>query len=325
MNLTDLHYVVEIDKSGSISKAAKELYVAQPNLSKAIKHLEREFGISIFERSSKGVKATREGQKFLEYAKRIIYEIEEMKRDCSDLGKENLSFKITVPRASYISSAFAEFIGMQSKETAIKAEFQESSSMHAIENVLQNGYSMGIIRYLCENEPYFQSLLDLKGLDAELLAELPYVILTSADGDLAKRELKTREELEDGVEILHGDWKLPTGEYTELSENGESLHPHNKIYIFERGSQFDILRADIVNGLDAGPPRLQIQSEHLTHGIVVGDIEIHALRLVNMSLAKARGAHRPALVDQMRRLIVPPCIHRKLRGNAGQHAALFFL
>ena len=43
MNLTDLHYVVEIDKSGSISKAAKELYVAQPNLSKAIKHLEREF------------------------------------------------------------------------------------------------------------------------------------------------------------------------------------------------------------------------------------------------------------------------------------------
>ena len=195
MNLTDLHYVVEIDKSGSISKAAKELYVAQPNLSKAIKHLEREFGISIFERSSKGVKATREGQKFLEYAKRIIYEIEEMKRDCSDLGKENLSFKITVPRASYITSAFAEFIGMQSKETAIKAEFQENSSMHAIENVLQNGYSMGIIRYLCENEPYFQSLLDLKGLDAELLAELPYVILTSADGDLAKRELKTREEV----------------------------------------------------------------------------------------------------------------------------------
>ena len=33
------------------------------------------------------------------------------------------------------------------------------------------------------------------------------MILTSADGDLAKRELKTREELEDGVEILHGDWK----------------------------------------------------------------------------------------------------------------------
>ena len=101
MNLTDLHYVVEIDKSGSISKAAKELYVAQPNLSKAIKHLEREFGISIFERSSKGVKATREGQKFLEYAKRIIYEIEEMKRDCSDLGKSSVW---STPYCTYVSS-----------------------------------------------------------------------------------------------------------------------------------------------------------------------------------------------------------------------------
>ena len=245
MNLTDLHYVVEIDKSGSISKAAKELYVAQPNLSNAIKHLEREFGISIFERSSKGVKATREGQKFLEYAKRIIYEIEEMKRDCSDLGKENLSFKITVPRASYISSAFAEFIGMQSKETAIKAEFQESSSMHAIENVLQNGYSMGIIRYLCENEPYFQSLLDLKGLDAELLAELPYVILTSADGDLAKRELKTREEV------------VPYGK--KLQEMGArnvliSMAGEGAVLIAEDGQVFDkpAPKGHLVNAVGAG-------------------------------------------------------------------------
>ena len=235
MNLTDLHYVVEIDKSGSISKAAKELYVAQPNLSKAIKHLEREFGISIFERSSKGVKATREGQKFLEYAKRIIYEIEEMKRDCSDLGKENLSFKITVPRASYISSAFAEFYrnAEQGNGDQSRISGKQFYACH-LKMCCRTGIPWESSGICARIEPYFQSLLDLKGLDAELLAELPYVILTSADGDLAKRELKTREELEDGVEILHGDWKLPTGEYTELSENGESLHPHNK-FIFLKG------------------------------------------------------------------------------------------
>ena len=208
MNLTDLHYVVEIDKSGSISKAAKELYVAQPNLSKAIKHLEREFGISIFERSSKGVKATREGQKFLEYAKRIIYEIEEMKRDCSDLGKENLSFKITVPRASYISSAFAEFIGMQSKETAIKAEFQENSSMHAIENVLQNGYSMGIIRYLCVNEPYFQSARcilrsEVSSPHAGFPHHLPVLLLSLTPSLQDFHPQKLRSHTEALPEVLH--------------------------------------------------------------------------------------------------------------------------
>ena len=64
MNLTDLHYVVEIDKSGSISKAAKELYVAQPNLSKAIKHLEREFGISIFERCQRELRRQEKDRNF---------------------------------------------------------------------------------------------------------------------------------------------------------------------------------------------------------------------------------------------------------------------
>lgn len=60
------------------------------------------------------------------------------------------------------------------------------------------------------------------------------MILTSADGDLAKRELKTREELEDGVEILHGDWKLPTGEYTELRRM-ESRFIHIIKFIFLKG------------------------------------------------------------------------------------------
>ena len=48
MNLTDLKYIIEIDKRGSISQTAKEIYIAQPNLSKAIKNVETEFGIQIF-------------------------------------------------------------------------------------------------------------------------------------------------------------------------------------------------------------------------------------------------------------------------------------
>ena len=117
--------------------------------------------------------------------------------------------------------------------------------MHAIENVLQNGYSMGIIRYLCENEPYFQSLLDLKGLDAELLAELPYMILTSADGDLAKRELKTREEV------------VPYGK--KLQEMGArnvliSMAGEGAVLIAEDGQVFDkpAPKGHLVNAVGAG-------------------------------------------------------------------------
>ena len=49
MNLTDLKYVIEIDKQGSISLAAKKLFIAQSNLSRAVKELEKEFDIIIFQ------------------------------------------------------------------------------------------------------------------------------------------------------------------------------------------------------------------------------------------------------------------------------------
>ena len=54
MNITELRYLVAIMKWGSVSAAAKQLYAAQPNVSKALKNLEEEYGLRIFERSSTG-------------------------------------------------------------------------------------------------------------------------------------------------------------------------------------------------------------------------------------------------------------------------------
>ena len=54
MNMTSLKYMIEVEKCGSITNAAKKLMIGQPNLSKAIKDLELEVGFSIFVRSHKG-------------------------------------------------------------------------------------------------------------------------------------------------------------------------------------------------------------------------------------------------------------------------------
>ena len=55
MNLQHLKYALEVEKTGSISKAAENLYINQPHLSKSIRELEANIGISIFDRTSKGV------------------------------------------------------------------------------------------------------------------------------------------------------------------------------------------------------------------------------------------------------------------------------
>ena len=110
MNLMHLRYLVEVEKTGSITKAASSLFMGQPNLSKAIKEVENELGAPIFKRISKGVEPTEKGVEFLECAKAIIQQLDKMenlfKPEVSDIN----AFKIAIPRASYIAHAFAGFV-----------------------------------------------------------------------------------------------------------------------------------------------------------------------------------------------------------------------
>ena len=62
MNLVHLKYAVEVAETGSINKASEKLYVSQPNLSRAIKELEASLGVTIFDRSAKGMVLTPEGE-----------------------------------------------------------------------------------------------------------------------------------------------------------------------------------------------------------------------------------------------------------------------
>ena len=72
MRLVQLEYFIKIAECGSITKAAQELYVSQPSLTKAIASLEAEYDIKLLERTSKGVRMTARGSEFLEYAKDVI-------------------------------------------------------------------------------------------------------------------------------------------------------------------------------------------------------------------------------------------------------------
>ncbi len=76
MNLQHIKYAVEVQKTGSITQAAENLYMGQPNLSKAIRELEKSLGIVIFKRTSKGVLPTAQGEEFLRYAKSILDQVQ---------------------------------------------------------------------------------------------------------------------------------------------------------------------------------------------------------------------------------------------------------
>lgn len=242
MNFTDLKYIIEIDQCGSISLAAKKLYVAQSNLSRAVKELEKEFDIVIFKRTPKGVVTTREGHRFLRHAKEIQYQLNSLTSEYSDVNERGISLKVSVPRASYITEVFTEYLKTLSEEENLRIHFCETNTMKTIQNVLDYHYDIGIIRYNVMHEGYYLSLLKLKNLEYRLILEFDYLLLTSKDSIIAGKHIRADSDLEGCIEVVHGDERLPSGDYIDLSDNDrEEKYQKKVIYNYERGSQFDIL------------------------------------------------------------------------------------
>ena len=76
MTLQQLKYIITIAECGSITTAAGRLFIAQPSLSKSVAELEKEMGITIFNRSNRGVYLSEDGTKFLSYARQIVEQAE---------------------------------------------------------------------------------------------------------------------------------------------------------------------------------------------------------------------------------------------------------
>lgn len=241
MNLLHFKYAVEVEKTRSITKAAANLFMGQPNLSRAIKELEEVLGITIFKRTSKGIIPTQQGEKFLSYAKNILAQINEMEMLFNHEKKDKLVFSISIPRVSYITHAFTKLVESLDLSKEIEINYKETNSMRAINNILQCNYNLGIIRYQSAFEEFFLTLFKEKDLKFEQIWEFEYLILMSESHPLAKKAAITYEDLSNYIEIAHGDPYVPYLPTEEVKKSELSNLINKRIFVYERGSQFDLL------------------------------------------------------------------------------------
>lgn len=209
MNTLHLKYVLEVAKTGSITLAAENLFMNQPNLSKAIKELESTIGIEIFKRTSKGIMPTKKGEEFLSYARNILAQIEEMEALYKTDKKNNITFSLSGPRASYISHAFTLFVGNYDDTYDLEMNFKETNSMKTIKNVVEGDYNLGIIRFQKNHESYFLNFIKAKGLLYEQIWEYECMLLMSKSNPLTRSDNISYNELNKCVEIAHGDLTVP--------------------------------------------------------------------------------------------------------------------
>lgn len=241
LNTLHLKYAVEIEKAGSISQAAENLFMGQPTLSKTIKELESTLGYDIFFRTQRGVQTTKNGEVFLKHAKNILAEVERMEQ--IPLSDESLmqTLDCIVPRAGYIAHTFSEFAAALDPKKKIEMTYKETNTMRTINKISIGEYNMGIIRYQVEHESYFVDFLQQKNFHSELLYEFNAVALMNKRHPLAAKQNLEYSDFERCTELLYGDNTVPYFLNPKPTIHRSGFDKH--IYIFERGTLFELLSA----------------------------------------------------------------------------------
>ena len=306
MNVLHMKYAVEVARLGSLNKAADALMIAQPNLSRSIKELEADLGITIFQRSAKGMLLTPDGEEFIDHARDILRRLDQMEQSYRDGSHKKRKFSISVPRACYISAAMAEF-SKNLGDSPVEIYYKETNSKRTIKTLLDNECKLGIIRYADTYDKQYKDMMDEKELCYELVAEFSYVLLMSRDNPLAQKQTITYDDLASYIEIAHADPYVPTLSMSKVFREELPDQVSQRIFVYERASQFDLLSENSQTFMWVSPVTNQILERYnLVQRVCEGNKKVYRDVLVyhkGYALSKLDREFITALCNARRKFI----------------------
>ncbi|MCI7766785.1 MAG: LysR family transcriptional regulator [Oscillospiraceae bacterium] len=193
--------ITEVERAGSVTKAAANLFMGQPNLSKSIKEVENEIGITVFRRSAKGVYPTPEGARFLARARAVLEEMDKLEALYKQ-GNTARSLSVCVPEGDNAALAAAEFIRILSERESISLECITASLSRAAANVCQGACSIAAVRCPHSEEDYFRTLLREMKLRSEHLFTGEYKAILPENSRLSELDRITSEALCGYTELI---------------------------------------------------------------------------------------------------------------------------
>ena len=196
MTLQQLRYAITIADCNSMNKAAQALFISQPSLSASIKDLENEIGITIYNRTNRGITITPEGDEFLGYARQVAEQYELINQKYIDKNSVKKKFSVSTQHYSFAVKAFVEMVkqfGMDEYEFAV----HETKTYEVIENVKKSKSELGILYLNDFNRKVLTKILKENSLEfVELFKCKTYVYLWKGN-PLAALKLITLKDLEE--------------------------------------------------------------------------------------------------------------------------------
>ncbi len=194
MTLQQLYYAITIAESGSLNKAAQILYIAQPSLTSSMQELEKELGISIFNRSGRGVTPTADGVEFLQHAKQLYSQYEMIAEKYGNPGNIKKKFGVSTQHYSFAVKAFVELV--KSFDTAhYEFAIRETRTKDVINDVASLKSEIGILYLSDFNRAAISKLLRTAGLEFHHLIQCKAYVYLWKGHPLAKRRSIRFEEL----------------------------------------------------------------------------------------------------------------------------------
>lgn len=195
MTLQQLNYIIATSETGSINKASERLYISQPSLTSAIKELERELGIVIFNRSGKGVTLTADGAEFLPYARQVYGQYQVMLERYGKGGERRQKFGVSCQHYSFAVKAFVE---MAKAYDMAKYEFaiRETRTLDVIHDVAQLRSEIGILYLSDFNRAAMTKLFKANGLAFHHLIDCNAYVYLWKGHPLADRKSISLADLE---------------------------------------------------------------------------------------------------------------------------------
>ncbi len=195
MNLQYLKYALAVARTGSMSGAAESLSVAQPNLSRAVKELETQLGIAIFDRTRTGMTVTPEGERFLSAGERLLRDLGELETMFKSETAPREVITLLCPSDPAISAAFGAF----SRELPLDGRYELSLTVtdtkEAFARLDRGEGRLAILRYAKRFEGYYREWITRHGLTSEPICERSAVVVFGMASPLNACERVTREEL----------------------------------------------------------------------------------------------------------------------------------
>lgn len=221
-----------------MNEAAKFLFISQPSLSNAIKELEKELSITIFERTNKGITLTQAGVEFLSYARQVVEQAELLEHRYLNAAPSPQHFSVSTQHYAFAVNAFVELVkqhGLDQYELALR----ETKTYNIIEDVKMMRSEIGILYLNAFNQKVISKLLREANLEFHrLFIAKPHVFI-SIYNPLAKQQSVTMEDLEQYPYL-----SFEQGEYNSFYFSEEILSTVSRpksIKVNDRATLFNLL------------------------------------------------------------------------------------